>query len=79
MRVIRASEINAYLYCRRAWWYGLQGIPSENQPEMAAGSLHHRSHGKRVLTGVLLRAAGWVLLLAAIVVAVVAVTSRLLS
>ena len=78
MRVLRASEIGAYLYCHRAWWYQLQGIESENRAEMAAGGSFHHSHGKRVLTSTLLRAAGWVLLLAALVVAAVEITLQLL-
>jgi len=78
MRVIRASEIGAYLYCHRAWWYHLQGIASENQQELSAGSGFHRSHGRRVLTATLLRAAGWILLLAALVVAAVTVTLQFL-
>ena len=78
MRVIRASEIGAYLYCHRAWWYHLQGIVSENQPEMSTGSSYHRSHGRKVLSATLLRAAGWVLLLAALVVIAVTITLQVL-
>jgi len=78
VRVLRASEIGAYLYCHRAWWYQLQGIESENRAEMAVGSGFHTTHGKRVFTSTLLRAAGWVLLLAALVVAAVEITLRLL-
>ena len=78
MRVIRASEIGVYLYCHRAWWYQLQGIASENQQELASGSGFHRSHGRRVLSATLLRAAGWILLLAALVVAAVTATLQLL-
>jgi hypothetical protein len=41
MRVIRASEIGAYAYCRKAWWHRLQGVQSENQTEMDAGTAYH--------------------------------------
>ena len=78
MNVIRASEIGSWLYCNRAWWYQLQGIESENQAELAAGSGFHREHGKRVFTGTLLRAAGWVLLLSALVLAAVTLTLKIL-
>jgi len=37
MKPIRASDIGSYLYCRRAWWYRLNGQESVNQAEMAAG------------------------------------------
>ena len=66
MRTIRASEIGAYLYCRRAWWYQLQGAPSENQIELAGGSAYHRQHGRKVVRAGLLRAAGWLLLFVAL-------------
>lgn len=79
MRAIRASEISAYLFCKRAWWYQQQGIQSENEIEMSGGSSFHRAHGRRVLSARLVRAAGWVILLAALVLAAVALTSRLLS
>lgn len=78
MRVIRASEIGAYLYCHRAWWYHLQGLTSENETELAAGSSFHRSHGRRVLTAGLYKAAAWVLLLIALVVVAVTLTLQVL-
>ncbi len=69
--VIRASEIGAYLYCRRAWWYRKQGIQSENQAEMANGTELHRQHGRRVIAAGFLQVAGYALLLAAILLVVV--------
>ncbi len=66
MRTIRASEIGAYLFCKRAWWYQNQGTPSENLVELAGGSAYHRRHGRQVLRAGALRFAGWVVLLLAI-------------
>jgi len=77
MRTIRASEIGSFLYCRRAWWYQTQGVPSQNQSELAGGSQFHRRHGWSVLAASLLRAAGWLLLLAALVALAVGVTLAL--
>jgi CRISPR/Cas system-associated exonuclease Cas4 (RecB family) len=37
MKTIRASELNAYLYCQRAWWYQISGAESENTAEMLMG------------------------------------------
>lgn len=65
MKPIRASDIGTYMYCRRAWRYRLEGQPSANQAEMAAGTELHRRHGQRVMTATLLRTAGFALLLAA--------------
>jgi hypothetical protein len=79
MRAIRASEISAFLYCKRAWWYQQQGVRSENEVELTGGSAFHRSHGRRVLAARLIRAAGWIILLAALALAAAALTSRLLS
>jgi CRISPR/Cas system-associated exonuclease Cas4 (RecB family) len=77
--VIRASEIGSYLYCRRAWWYRRQGIESENQAEMALGTELHRQHGRQVLAAGFLQAAGYALLLIAILLVVAFLTLSVLK
>ncbi len=67
MRAIKASEIGSYLYCRRAWWYRLNGAESANQSEMAAGTELHRVHGRKVIAAGLMRTIGYVILLVACV------------
>lgn len=57
-RWIKASEIGEYLYCQRAWWYRLQGMPSANVHELSTGSQVHAQHGWG------LRFAGWLRLFA---------------
>ena len=75
MRTIRASELGTFQYCRRAWWYQRQGVPSENQMELAGGSEFHREHGRQVLTGRLARLLSWLLLGLALALAVAALAS----
>lgn len=79
MRTIRASEIGTYLFCRRAWWYQSQGEPSQNQAEMAGGSVYHHRHGRLVVRASLLRMAGWLLLILAITLLVIALTLQWLG
>jgi CRISPR/Cas system-associated exonuclease Cas4 (RecB family) len=77
MAVIRSSDIGNYLYCRRAWWYRKQGLESENQAELTAGTeLHHR-HGRQVLASSLNRTLGFVLLLGALVLLAAYCTAQL--
>jgi hypothetical protein len=78
-RTIRASEIGAFLFCRRAWWYQGEGLPSQNQAELAGGSAYHRRHGRRVVRAGLLRLAGWLLALLALILLVAGLTLRLLG
>lgn len=78
VKVIRSSDIGNYLYCRRAWWYRKQGFESENQAELASGTELHRVHGRKVLASGLLRTAGFLLLLAALVLLVAYCTTQLL-
>jgi hypothetical protein len=74
MRTLRASEINTYLFCRRAWWYRNQGIEPTNLADLAGGTQFHREHGGKVLMAGLLRTVGWVALLAALALFAAAVT-----
>jgi len=77
LRTLRASEIGAYLFCQRAWWYAKSGFPSENQAEMAAGSQIHSEHGRQVVGIGCLQAAGYLLLLLALALFVVYLTGLL--
>ena len=70
MRPIRSSDIGTYLYCRRSWWYRRQGVPSENQAELAAGTELHKRHGRQVLASALTRTVGLILLALAILLGV---------
>lgn len=46
---IRASEINEYVYCRRAWWLKrVGGYATQNVHELAAGTAYHQEHGRIV-------------------------------
>jgi len=78
VHVLRSSEIGGYLYCRRAWWYRRQGVPSENQEELAAGTVLHAQHGRRVLVAGLTRTLGLILLLAGILLLVAYCTMRVI-
>ena len=66
MRKISASELGAFLYCQRSWWYACQGEKSENQPEMDLGSQVHHSHTRNVKHAQLFQWLGLVLLLAGV-------------
>ena len=67
MKTIRASDIGSYLYCRRAWWYRINGQESTNQAELAAGTALHRAHGRTVFAAGAYRVLAMLLLLAALV------------
>ena len=77
-KTIRASEIGAFIYCRRAWWYQRQVLPSEKQAELATGSELHRRHGQAVLIASLYRLLAAVLLLAALVLLTIFLAGRFL-
>jgi len=65
MKTIRASEIGAFLYCKRAWGYQRQGIQSENLDEIASGIALHQRHEKAAITSSCLQTSAAVLLLVA--------------
>jgi len=67
MRVIRASEIGDYVFCRRAWWLRyVRGLRSANVRELAEGTAAHAAHGQTVQAAAALRAAALILFLAAL-------------
>lgn len=76
MKTIRASEIGTYLYCQRAWGYQRQGVPSQNQAELASGAALHERHGRAVMASSCLRILAYVLLLAALAAATIYLLSR---
>jgi hypothetical protein len=76
MKTINASDLGAYLYCRRAWWYRKQGIESGNQDAMAAGTEHHTQHGRKVFVSGALRLIGWLLLLGGLITLALVLTLR---
>jgi len=78
MRTIRASEIGTFLYCRRSWWYLIQGIPPADSEALGRGGEFHRQHSRLLLRIRLLRLAGWIVLLAAIILLAVFLTLQLL-
>jgi CRISPR/Cas system-associated exonuclease Cas4 (RecB family) len=74
MRTLRASELGAYLYCKRAWWYRSQGVEPQNQRELADGNSYHEQHGRKILALDVQRLIAWLLLAAAVILLVVWLT-----
>jgi CRISPR/Cas system-associated exonuclease Cas4 (RecB family) len=68
MQTIKASELGSFLYCKRAWWYQLQGEPSANQAAMDKGTQKHEVHARGVKLIPLLVGLAFLLLLAALIV-----------
>jgi CRISPR/Cas system-associated exonuclease Cas4 (RecB family) len=79
MRTIRASEIGAYQYCQRAWWYHRNGVAPENQMEMAEGMELHTRHGRKVMVAGCLRLAAYGVALLAVLLMVTQLALRLLE
>ena len=67
MRNVRASELGSFNYCQRAWWYQQQGMPSENQGAMDAGSQEHREHNRGVKLAVFYKWLALVLMAGAVI------------
>ena len=38
---VSASEISEWVYCRRAWWYARQRLPTLAAPALARGAARH--------------------------------------
>ena len=78
MPIIRSSDIGTYLYCNRAWWYRKQGVESQNQTELAAGTELHVKHGRQVLASSITRVIGLILLMVAIAMLVAYCTAQII-
>lgn len=70
-RLIRASEIGAFVFCARAWWLErVVGVQPGNDAQRLAGDAYHAGHGRRVWAATLLRRAALVLLATAVALAI---------
>lgn len=78
MRPIRASEISAFLYCKRAWWYQRTGVESTNLEELDNGTELHYRHGRAVLISGIIRILAFVILLLALVLMSIFLTNQIL-
>ncbi len=77
-RLLRASEIGEYVYCRRAWWLRrVQELEPENRRQLEAGIARHAAHGRAVRCAALFYRTGYVLLAAAATLSVVVVVLSL--
>lgn len=73
---IRASEINDYVYCRRAWWLRrVRAVASTNVTQMRAGTDYHQRHGRLVEQSVWVRRLAYVALFCAVAVLVFQILS----
>ncbi len=78
MRPIRASEISAFLFCKRAWWYQRNGIESANIEELAEGTKLHQRHGRAVLASSFTQILAYGLLLTGLVLLAIYATNLIL-
>lgn len=79
-RLIRASEIGEYVFCRRAWWlHHVQGLESAQRAQMENGVAHHREHGRAVQRADVLMRAAIVLAVLAMFFAAMVVLAMLIS
>ncbi len=59
-RIVRASELAEYGFCKRSWWYNnVAGEASENLGRMRQGTQAHSQHGLLIVLGRWARLAGY--------------------
>ncbi len=73
--VIRASDVEEYIFCPRAWWLRkVKGIEPESLERLEEGHQFHRAHQKQVLTLGRLWIAGIALFLLGLCLILLAIT-----
>ncbi len=77
MKTIRASEIGAFLYCKRAWGYQRQGIQTENLDEVAGGIEIHQRHEKAIIASSCLQTAAAIFLLIAFAILAIYIVGQI--
>ncbi len=70
MRIIRASEVNTFLFCNRAWQYRMKGIEPANRQELQSGTDMHYQHGRMVVGSTLMKIFSILFLIIALIVIV---------
>jgi hypothetical protein len=76
MRIIRASEVNNFLYCQRSWQYRLKGVQPANIRELNSGTQMHDQHGRMVVGAWLLRLTAFILVSAALILIILFLTRQ---
>jgi hypothetical protein len=60
--LVRASDMGAWAYCRRAWWLAkVKGARHEQPARLVAGTQTHRRHGQTVARAGRYGKLGWAL------------------
>ena len=75
-RTINASELNSYLYCKRAWWYAIRGVKAQNEHELTKGLVVHQQHGEEVFLSSLLHLLANIFILVALVLFTIYLTQH---
>jgi hypothetical protein len=64
--LVRASDIGLWAYCNRAWWLAkVKGVPHRNPAVLDYGTAVHAEHGTQVKRAATAHRVGWLLLIVA--------------
>jgi len=76
-RLISASEIGTWCYCKKAWHLSHSGYPSSLTDERAAGIRYHKAHNRRLRAAHLQQAVASIAMLVCVLILIVLGISRL--
>jgi hypothetical protein len=73
--LVRASDIGAWAYCRRAWYLAqVRGVAHARPEALEQGTQAHTQHGRQVRrAGQMQRAGIWLMMLGSVIVGLLAV------